>query len=312
MLRHLIPSLLALPLAASMARAQEPVQAPVLRTADSLMRTGQVFRAESLFYLAVRRSPRDPDARLALGRYLAARGALKVGAVLMEEARFFGGDAAQVAREIAPVYLRMHDFRALAMLPASPLEAPERARVEWLRGAPPSHLGPDSVVVPLRSGEALGEVTLTIGGESVEAVIDPGVRGILLDTLWRRRPGVKVFGSGRGAVAVVPTVKMGGLTLTNMAANFGLVGGPRRARIGQDVHGAFMPTFDAAAGRLTLRRGGRLPARGERVPTLVLPTGTWLVRRGSVIPLGSEAGRALTGEMPWTLDARRGEIVVGR
>ena len=308
MLRHLILPLLAVPLAASLATAQ----APALQTADSLMRTGQVFRAESLFYLAVRRSPRDPDARLALGRYLAARGALKVGAVLMEEARFFGGDAAQVAREIAPIYMRLHDFRALSMLPASPLEAPERSRVEWLRGAPPSHLGPDSVIVPLRTGEALGEVTLSIGGESIAATIDPSVRGLVLDTMWRRRPGMKVFGSGRGAVAVVPTVKLGALTMSNVNASFGLVGGTRQARIGLDVLGAFMPTFDATEGRLTLRRGGRLPARGERVPTLVLPTGTWLVRRGSVIPLGSEAGRSLTGAMPWTLDARRGEIVVGR
>ena len=308
MLRFLIPSILALPLAASLASAQ----APVLRTADSLMRNGQVFRAESLFYLAVRRSPRDPDARLALGRYLAARGALKVGAVLMEEARFFGGDAAQVAREIAPIYLRLHDFRALSMLPASPLEAPERAGVEWLRGAPPSHLGPDSVVLALRGGEGLGQVTLAIGGESIDAVIDPSVRGLVLDTLWRRRAGVKVFGSGRSAVAVVPTITMGALTLTNVSASFGLVGGVRSARVGLDVLSPFLPTFDATASRLTLRRGGRLPARGERVPTLVLPTGTWLVRRGSVIPLASDAGRALTGAMPWTLDARRGQIVVGR
>src|ERR687893_510978 len=72
-------------------------------------------------------------ARLALGRYLAARGALKVGAVLMEEARFFGGDAAAVAVSLAPIYARLGDFRALTSLPASPLGRAERARAEWLR-----------------------------------------------------------------------------------------------------------------------------------------------------------------------------------
>ena len=48
--------------------------------ADSLLRQGRVFAAESLYYYAVKKTPRDPAARLALGRYLAARGALKIGA----------------------------------------------------------------------------------------------------------------------------------------------------------------------------------------------------------------------------------------
>ena len=64
----------------------------IVARADTLLIAGRIFAAESLYYVAVRRGPRDPAARLALGRYLAQRGALKVGAVLMEEARYFGGD----------------------------------------------------------------------------------------------------------------------------------------------------------------------------------------------------------------------------
>ena len=64
----------------------------IVARADTLLIAGRIFAAESLYYIAVRRAPRDPVARLALGRYLAQRGALKVGAVLMEEARYFGGD----------------------------------------------------------------------------------------------------------------------------------------------------------------------------------------------------------------------------
>ena len=83
-----ITLVLALAAGALPARAQRYVT-----RADSLLRQGRVFAAEELYYTAVRKAPRDPVARLALGRYLAARGALRPGAVLMEEARFFGGDA---------------------------------------------------------------------------------------------------------------------------------------------------------------------------------------------------------------------------
>jgi hypothetical protein len=77
-----------------------------------------VAAAESLYYRGTTRRPRDPVARIALGRYLASRGALRVGAVLLEEARYFGADSVVVARELAPVYARLHDYAALAALPA--------------------------------------------------------------------------------------------------------------------------------------------------------------------------------------------------
>ena len=89
--------------------------------ADSLLAAGRVSAAESLYYAASSASPRDPAARAALGRYLAARGALRIGAVLLEEARVFGGDTASLARALVPVYGALGDYRALAALPLSPL-----------------------------------------------------------------------------------------------------------------------------------------------------------------------------------------------
>lgn len=308
--RLLLPVVLASALLAPRAGAQDAY----VRAADSLLRAGMVFRAETLYYIAVRREPRNPAARLALGRYLAARGASKIGAVLMEEARFFGGDPAQVARELAPVYARMGDWRALAQLPASPLSAAERSRAEWLRASPPSHLGPDSAIVPfITGGEGAGAIALRIGGDSIEAIVDPSVRGLVLDASWTQRPGIKVFGAGSARpVGVVPTVRVGALTMTNVATAFGETGGARRARIGLDVLGEFTPTFDPAGRRAVLRRGGRPAMGGQRLATLALPSGVWLVRGGNVVPLGGEGGRAATGSMPWTFFARRGEIVVGR
>ena len=69
--------------------------------ADSLLAAGRVTAAESLYYAASSASPRDPGPRAALGRYLAARGALRIGAVLLEEARVFGGDTASLARALS-------------------------------------------------------------------------------------------------------------------------------------------------------------------------------------------------------------------
>src|SRR5690242_539028 len=72
--------------------------------ADSLFASARVSAAESLYYAASSARPRDAVARAALGRYLASRGALRIGAVLLEEARQFGGDTASIARSLAPIY----------------------------------------------------------------------------------------------------------------------------------------------------------------------------------------------------------------
>jgi uncharacterized protein with PhoU and TrkA domain len=40
----------------------------IVARADTLLIAGRIFAAESLYYIAVRRVPRDPAARLALGR----------------------------------------------------------------------------------------------------------------------------------------------------------------------------------------------------------------------------------------------------
>ena len=115
--------------------------------ADSLLAAGHLFAAESAYYAASRARPRDPVARAALGRYLAARGATRVAAVLLEEAQFFGGDSAALARVLAPLYARMGAYGALDSLRPSVLGVAERKRVKWLaRHAPEVRLG-DSIVV---------------------------------------------------------------------------------------------------------------------------------------------------------------------
>jgi hypothetical protein len=327
MLRH--PAVRSLTLAAlALAAGAGPAAAQrLLARADSLYRGGRVTAAESLYYAAVRREPRDPAARLALGRYLAARGALKVGAVLMEEARFFGADPALVARELAPVYARIGDYRALATLPASPLSPAERARAEWMRANGPLVAGPDSVVVPYAPAPrvVLGTVTLVIGGERVTASVDPTAQGLTLDPSWMARGETRLFpADGRephSTVGITRAVRVGALTLGNVPTRFASQGTRDRARIGLDLLGGLAPTFDERARRLTLRRGGRAAAATSSdaratLPTLALPSGLLVVSGGTAMPVASERGRAAIRAAAqggrFTVDGRRGEIVVER
>ncbi|HWJ22854.1 MAG TPA: hypothetical protein VNS52_10930 [Gemmatimonadaceae bacterium] len=300
---------------------------------DSLLRRGRIFAAESAYYDAARHAPRDPSARLALGRYLAARGALRIGAVLMEEARFFGGDTKAIGTELAPVYARLGDYRSLAALPGTPLTATERARAEWLRDHAPEARGSDSATVayaPDAGGAgALGRVTLGLGGEAVEATIDPSVRGLVLDTAWTHRPddaktfGTRQAGGAPATIGAALAVKLGEITLTNVPARFAPQGGRASARIGLDVLAALAPTFDERARRITLRRAGRVaPALpGEHLPTLTFASGVWLGSSASAAPaassptsvsLASTRARSQLRDTRWTMDTRRGEIVLER
>ena len=288
----------------------------VLR-ADSLLKNGQVFSAETLYYAAVRRQPRDPAARLALGNYLAARGALKVGAVLMEEARFFGGDAKTVAIQLAPVYARLGDYRALASLPGSELSYGERARASWLQTNPPSVQGPDSTTIPYNPGGGLGlgRLQLVVDGDSVEAIIEPSVLGLVLDTVWAMRPGLKTFKAStetdsRRVAGAAAAVKLGPMTLAGVPVQFAATGSARVARIGLDVLGMLAPTFDPAGKRLTLRKSGKIGdgTGGTRIPTLVFGSGLWIVRDGAWSVTGERGRSMIPGR--WTLNAKRGEIIL--
>jgi hypothetical protein len=72
--------------------------------ADSLLDAGRWNAAEELLYAAARAHPRDPIARARLGRYLAMKGALRPGLVLIEEAEEFGLPAATARALARPIH----------------------------------------------------------------------------------------------------------------------------------------------------------------------------------------------------------------
>jgi hypothetical protein len=82
-------ALLAWALLAPGAAAQSTTSLRLTR-ADSLLEEGRWSEAETAFYRQSELAPRDPVARAALGRFLAMKGAVKPGMVLIAEARKFG------------------------------------------------------------------------------------------------------------------------------------------------------------------------------------------------------------------------------
>lgn len=287
--------------------------------ADSLLRRGRVFAAETLYYYAARKTPRDPGARLALGRYLAARGALKIGATLMEEALYFGGDKKTVATYLAPVYERLGNYKALSTLPSSPLPYAQRSRAEWLVENPPTFDGPDSASIPLEPGDStsLGVISIVVGADTLRGVLDPRVQGVVLDTSWLGRKPIKRFASTydndwRNMAGVGLTMHLGAYALTNVPVSFDARLTTHQARVGLDIIAAMAATIDERAGTMMLRRDGRISddATGERIPTLAYPGGLWLVRRDGVWPLMGAMARGIVGGRKWTVNARRGEVIV--
>lgn len=297
-----------------------PVGAQTLvARADTLLLAGRVFSAESLYYDAVRMDPRSPATRLALGKYLAERGALRVGAVLMEEARYFGGDPAEVARALAPVYERMRAYGALVVLPASHLPYAERVRAEWLRDHPPTLAGPDSGTAPYEVSDShpLGQVALRIGNDTVRATIDARVRGLVLDTSWAARSDVRHWASRgerdpRRMAGVVPSMGIGGFVLGNVVARFEPQRSPETVLIGLDVLAHLAPTFDPRARRVLLRSAGRVPrdVRGWRIATLDSEDGLFVLKSGTLFPIAHPDVQRYLHAGRWTLDERKGEIVV--
>ncbi|MEP7066191.1 MAG: hypothetical protein ABI889_09185 [Gemmatimonadota bacterium] len=306
--------LTAMPLAAQAAVDNTAIVA----RADTLLIAGRVFAAESLYYIAVRRGPRDPIARFALGRYLAQRGALKVGAVLMEEARYFGGDPARIAVELAPVYSRLGEYNHLAALPASAVPYGTRMRAEYLRDNRPGITGPDSGSVSyiVNDSQLLGRVQLLIGADTVMATIDARASGLVLDTSWARRKELRRFAARntnvRDVDAVTPSVALGAYTFTNVPTHFALQKSATRATIGLDLIGQLAPSFDPRAGKVMLRASGRLPTTfpGLRIATITNDRGVYVVKGETIFPLGHPDVQRYFRNSRWTLDAKRGEVLV--
>jgi hypothetical protein len=284
---------------------------------DSLLAAGNLTAAESAYYAAVRVKPRDPQARRQLGRFLAERGALRVGAVLLEEARQFGGDAATIARDLVPLYRALGDYRALTTLPSTPLSAGERAQAVWLVDHPPALEGADTATVvyrPPADAATLGRMVLTIDNRSVEASIDPTRRGIIIDPRAAIAGRVRRFPArADGSIpGVADSLRIGALKLVNVPVRLDSLPARADAIIGIDVVQRYAPSFDPRAGRVTLRPTGTVEPTmpGVRIPTLTSASDVRVVQAGRLTPISAPSFASLLRTKRWTLDGKRGTIII--
>jgi hypothetical protein len=296
-------------------------QAQSVHVADSLLERGRLDRAESLYYAAVRIRPRDPQARWALGRFLAGRGAQRVAVTLFEEALQFGGDASIISSDLAPLYLSLGDYHALSALPASPLTSAERARLAWLTAHPTRVVAPDSVLTallkPSSDSSYLGRLPLRVNGRVVDAFVDVASRGIILSDSLAGAARVHTFAektSQRGrstVVAATDSVGIGRLVVTNAPVTVAPIKVP--AIVGLDVLARFAPTFDLPGGRVTLRVSGsveQMPASATVLSTLVRPADWLVLQANGWISMRDPSIATLLRDRRWTLDAKRGQIVL--
>jgi hypothetical protein len=105
---------LAMPAAASAQWGRSPL--PRSR-ADVLLDAGLWPQAEEAYYAQSRQRPRSPAPRAALGRYLAMKGAVLPGTVLIEEALRFGLDSS-VARALLEPWRSVLEWREIATIRA--------------------------------------------------------------------------------------------------------------------------------------------------------------------------------------------------
>src|SRR5439155_17673609 len=123
-----------------------------------------------------------------------------------------------------------------------------------------------------------------------DALIDPRVSGVMLrGRAARRRGGLKVFGEdSTGAVAIVPELHIGDVTLSNVPVyldtdtSHKATGNRQTVVLGLDVLRRLAPTFDPTADSITLRRSGTIAptAVGTRAPMLLDQRGLRLIVEG--------------------------------
>jgi hypothetical protein len=311
---------------AAMSAQPSAAGAQSLRIADSLLHAGQIARAESLYYDAVLHRPHDPAARSALGGYLATRGAPRVAATLYEEAIRFGGNRASLSRSLAPIYFDLGEYQDLLSLPVSPLSGAERQRVRWLTEHKSALVVADSLLMVTyresADSEFVGHLPIRIDGHIVDAAISVTARGVILDDsnplvarLHRFRTPIRGADGPQYVPAVADSIGIGQLSLMNEPVMVAPLAKHTAAVVGLDVLARFAPTFDPHTDHITLRANGRVgegTAGSYEFSTVMTNSDLLIAQAGGLASVRTPDIKRLLAERRWTLDTRRGTLVLER
>ena len=253
--------------------------------------------------------PRDPVAREALGRYLATRGAARIAAVLLEEARMFGGDPARIAAQLAPLYESLGDWRALLSLPGAPLTVAERKRAAWLTEHPPTVRADLTSVVLTGTvrGDTLGRITIRIAGRPVLAIIVARDVGVIVGARAVGTASIRFSGDSR--TIVIDSIRIGAARLAMVPATLDTASGV--AIIGIGALSPMNVAFDYERKRVLFNQ----PRGAGKTHTVPLFREHGELRIAETTPLrwlslASFIARAYSGPgaRPVTIDLKAGEI----
>lgn len=146
--------------------------------ADVLLDAGLWPQAEEAYYAQSRLNPRSPAPRAALGRYLAMKGAVLPGTILMEEALKFGLDSS-VARTLIKPWRLVLDWRQIATI-----------RVDSLVTVRPPRDSTALFQLALPARASAGSASRATGRDTIWADVVPRLIGS--DSLYTRSPRVGV------------------------------------------------------------------------------------------------------------------------
>jgi hypothetical protein len=301
------PALIAVAVASILAAPAAGQSRRTIAAADTALAAGDIALADSLYYIGVRQRPRDPLVREALGRVLAAQGKTKVAIVLLEEARMFGGDPAQIGRQLAPLYAHIGEWRALLTLPGSPLTTAERRRAGWLAEHPfgVSGDGGAAPIVGTPRGDTIARVAMRVAGRAAVAAIvgtDAGfVAGSRIAGTAARR-----FGDD-STVIVFDSLTVGQTTFVNVPATTGPLASTMV--IGAASLARHVVIVDYRRNRIALARTDLGPAESRR-PMIRDSLGLRVLERGRWISLGEYAATVARAAKTLVIDVAAGEVRV--
>jgi hypothetical protein len=282
--------------------------------ADRSIAAGRFDDAESALFDESARAPRAPLPRGALGAFLAARGKLLVGATLLEEAMFFGGDSMSISTRLFEVY-RWEGLQARAAIHKHGRVSPGlRSAMERVPASKPGGSALASVALQPNETFGLGRITLGVGNEKVEADIQPLMNGVQLPSSMALYSVLDaVTSSGDTTFAVAQQLSIGGVTIGPVPVM--LVPNLGAARLGLDILSLLRPTFDLNGRTLTVRsvEAQTAPPLEKRELFLTFPGISFVVQPGQPpVTLHSVAGRAALRGLRWTLDVPAGAIFIER
>ena len=300
------PALIAVATASILAAPAAAQTRRTIAAADSALAAGDIALADSLYYIGVRQRPRDPLVREALGRFLAAQGKTKVAIVLLEEARMFGGDPAQIGRQLAPLYAHIGEWRALLTLPGSPLTTAERRRAGWL-AEHPFGVSADAGAAPIvgtPKGDTIARVAIRVGGRAAVAAIVGTDAGFMAGSRIAGTAGR--FGDDSTVVAF-DSLTIGQATFVNVPATIGPLASTMV--IGAASLARHVVIVDYRRNRIALARTD-LGAAESRRPLIRDLLGLRVLDRSRWIPLGEYAATVARSAKTLVIDIAAGEVRV--